>query len=78
MASKLTDDDLRDTLLCVNAGDKLKRIKLTNCVSITGHGLEPLRGSSVLEQIDLCSFHTGDRENDDPEMLLTEGATIPI
>ena len=31
----------------------MKRLKLTNCVNITGAGLEPLRGSLIIEQIDL-------------------------
>jgi len=53
VASKLTDDDIRDVLLCLDAKNKLKRLTLTNCTSVVGHFLEPLRCSTVLEKLDL-------------------------
>ena len=53
VASKLTDDDIRDVLLCIDAKNKLKRLTLTNCTSVVGHFLEPLRCSTVLEKLDL-------------------------
>lgn len=34
------------------------RLKLTHCFSVVGHGLEPLRGSTVLERIDLGLVRT--------------------
>ncbi len=54
LAAKLTDDHISDVLLSVNAANRVKRLRLTGCVNITGAGLEPLRGSLVIEQIDLC------------------------
>lgn len=54
-ASKLTDDDLADILLSIDAVNTLKMLKLIGCVDISGVGLEPLRGSSVLQQIDLST-----------------------
>ncbi len=56
LAAKLTDDHLRCVLLCVDAANRLKRLMLTGCIKITGAGLEPLRGSLVIEQIDLGSM----------------------
>ena len=53
LAAKLTDDHIRDILLRVDAVNRVKRLILTGCVNITGAGLEPLRGSLVIEQIDL-------------------------
>ena len=53
LAAKLSDDDISAILLCIDAVNKLKRLKLTNCVAITGTCLEPLRGSAVIEFVDL-------------------------
>jgi len=49
----LTDDVLYAILTCISAHDVLKKINLTDCINIEGHGLNPLRGSVVLEQMDL-------------------------
>lgn len=40
-------------LACINSVQRLKRIYLTRCYNITGRALEPLRGSTVIERIDL-------------------------
>lgn len=48
LAKKLTDYDV-----CIAALTNLKILRLAGCVNITGHGLEPLRGSLHLEQLDL-------------------------
>ena len=50
---KLTDDDVANVLRCINATEKLKTLKLTHLFEVIGSGLEPLRESSVLEQLDL-------------------------
>ena len=52
LANKLTDDDIYAVLKCINA-HVLKKLKLCGCTNIEGHGLNPLRGSVVLEQIDI-------------------------
>ena len=52
LSSKLTDDDVHSILICVDAIHNLKVLKLIGCSSITGSGLEPLSGSTVLEWID--------------------------
>ena len=52
LASRLTDNDVRGILKYINA-NMVKRIKLTHLTQITGSGLDILRGSSVLEHIDL-------------------------
>jgi len=52
LASKLTDDQVRDTLICIDAINNLKVLKLMGCINIEGHGLDVLRGSLVLECIE--------------------------
>ena len=41
LAMKLTDEDLSSVLICMDAKNTLKTLKLTNCMSIIGHGLQP-------------------------------------
>ncbi|KAL7526065.1 hypothetical protein ACHAWF_001617 [Thalassiosira exigua] len=53
LANRLGDDDLGAVLACLDASNKMKRLKLAGCVNIDGRGLEPLRGSLVVQQIDL-------------------------
>eukprot|EP00579_Thalassiosira_antarctica_P015082 CAMPEP_0201941836 /NCGR_PEP_ID=MMETSP0903-20130614/47802_1 /ASSEMBLY_ACC=CAM_ASM_000552 /TAXON_ID=420261 /ORGANISM="Thalassiosira antarctica, Strain CCMP982" /LENGTH=430 /DNA_ID=CAMNT_0048484015 /DNA_START=24 /DNA_END=1316 /DNA_ORIENTATION=- len=53
LAKKLTDDDIGSVLVCINARDSLKKLRLIRCHKFVGQGLEPLRGSVVLEHIDI-------------------------
>ena len=53
LAAKITDDDIYAMLACIDAVNKLKRLKLGGCNNITAIGLERLRGSAILEQFDL-------------------------
>lgn len=53
LAARLTDDDIKAVLWCIDAGNRVKKLSLAHCVNITGAGLEPLRGSTIIEQIDL-------------------------
>jgi len=53
LSENLSDDDIAALLTCINAKDTLKKLILTGLVNIVGHGLYPLRGSNVLEQVDL-------------------------
>eukprot|EP00984_Skeletonema_dohrnii_P024087 scaffold13198_cov94-Skeletonema_dohrnii-CCMP3373.AAC.4 len=64
LAEKLTDQDLQRILLHTDAVNKVKKLLLTNCIKMTGVGLEPLRGSEIIEQIDLSivEFVGDDRE----------------
>eukprot|EP00985_Skeletonema_marinoi_P002828 scaffold1170_cov125-Skeletonema_marinoi.AAC.2 len=66
LAAKLNDDDIEKVLLCIDAVNKVKRIKLTNC-HIKGAGLEPLRGSIIIEQIDLSLVGEHQRPKINPE-----------
>jgi len=76
LAGKLTDDDVCGILSCINA--KLKTLKLTGCVNITGSGLEPLRGSLVLQQIDLSLVGQHKCPVIEPDPSISEAAVLPI
>jgi len=52
LASNITDDHVRDVLICIDAINNLKVLKLDGCINIEGHGLNVLRGSLVLECIE--------------------------
>ena len=49
----LTDRSLHRLLEAVNAKEVTKVLSLKRCYTIQGYGLEPLRGSVVLEELDL-------------------------
>ena len=50
---RLSDEDLGSILTCIGARDSLKTLKLRNNHGIDGSGLEPLKHSTTLMQIDL-------------------------
>jgi hypothetical protein len=54
-----TDKDVRQILVSIDAVNTLKILRFTHCHQLEGHGLDPLRGSRVLERIDLsfCYRH---------------------
>ena len=78
LAAKLSDDDIAAILACTDAVSNLKRLKLTGCVNISGHGLRPLWGSVVLEQIDLGLNKQHASSIIEPEPSLSEDAVVPI
>jgi len=67
--TELSDDILRSVLVCTDAKNKLKTLRLEGCSQIVGHGLEPIRESLVLERITL--FMKGDN-------ALSVNVVIPI
>lgn len=78
LAERLTDDDIGGMLVCIDGVNRLKSLKLTGCVSITGHGLKPLRGSTVIEQIDLSLVGKHECPNILTDPLISESAVLPI
>lgn len=78
LAAKLSDEDIRDVLLCIDSQNNLKKLRLTNCINITGAGLDPLRGSTIIEIIDLSL--AGDHESPhlDPEPPISYYDVLPI
>ena len=77
LAARLTDLDIEKVLLCIDAVNRVKRLKLTNCIKISGIGLEPLRGSAVIEQIDL-SLVGNESPDPDPAPTISCNHVLPI
>ena len=81
---KLTDDDIGGMLKCIDATNKLRVLKLTHCFNVSGRGLEPLRGSAALEQLDLSLVGQHERPGSiflaDSEVspLISESSVLPI
>ena len=78
LAAKLTDIDLHAVLKCISAQDVLKKLKLSGCLSITGRCLELLRGSTIIEHIDLSLVTLFESPKLDPEPIILEEAVLPI
>lgn len=78
LAAKLTDDNIRDILACVDAVRRLKVLKLAGCINITGRGLGTLRSSAALEQVDLSLVGKHESPIIEPEPSLLESEVIPI
>jgi hypothetical protein len=78
LATKLSDDDINDILVHIDAANKLKRLRLTNCINITGAGLISLRGSTSIEQIDLNLVGANQRARIQPKPPLSCGLVLPI
>ncbi len=54
LAQRLTDDHISDILICLNRDDyRIKKLRLTNCINVTGECLCRLYYSENIEQIDL-------------------------
>ena len=78
LAERLSDGDISSVLLCIDAVNKLKTLKLTNCIKITGVGLEPLRGSTIIEQIDLSLVGKNKRPRLEPPPPISCEFVLPI
>ena len=71
LANTLTDDNVCNILKYINAKHNVKRINIAYLWGIKGSGLEPLRGSTSLETIDLSMVP----EFMSPDIALGEGYT---
>jgi len=78
LANKLTDDDISAVLNSINAQDVLKRLKLCGCINITGIGLNLLRGSAVLEQIDFSLVGKHETQQKISESKISHEVVVPI
>ncbi|KAL7490989.1 hypothetical protein ACHAWT_000606 [Skeletonema menzelii] len=65
-------------LQCIDAVNNLKRLKLANCTKITGTCLEPLRGSLIIEQIDLSLVGEHQNPDLDPPPPISCDHVLPI
>ena len=77
-AAKLTDADVDCILGSVDATNNLEELKLTNCIGVVGHGLQSLRGSTVLKKIDLSLFGRYENAANGLDGLISIEAVVPI
>jgi len=70
---RLDDVDLKAVLICMDARNSMKTLKLSRCINIVGHGLQPLVNSSVLQMIDLSL-----EVDHNVSINLSENAVFPI
>jgi len=78
LAAKLSDDDIAKILRYFNVHSKLTVLKLAGCVNITGSGLNMLRSSFAIQQIDLSLVGKHEAPLIEPEPLLSQDAMLPI
>jgi len=78
LAVKLSDGDIQAILLHIDAVNHVKKLIVTNCISITGIGLGPLRGSTIIEQIDLSLVAKHESPILDPAPPISREHVLPI
>jgi len=78
LAAKLSDEDIDKISRSIDAVNNLKILKLAGCVNITGSGLDVLRSSVAIEQIDLSLVGKHEVPLILPEPLLSEDVVLPI
>ena len=78
LAAKLTDDDISQVLLHIDAANKVRRLRLTNCINIRGSGLAPLLGCTTIEQIDLSLVEAHQLPQLEPAPQLSCGQVFPV
>ena len=78
LAAKLRDEDVDAILRCIDAVNKVKILRLTNCINISGVGLEPLRGSEIIEKIDLTLVDDREVQRLHPKPPISLEHVLPI
>ena len=78
LASKLSDGVIDKILRNIDAVNDLHILKLAGCVNISGIGLNVLRSSVVIKQIDLSLVGKHESPLIEPDPLLSESVVLPI
>ena len=78
LAKQLSDGDIDKILKSIDAVNNLHILKLAGCVSITGKGLDVLRSSVAIEQIDMSLVGMHESPILEAEPLLSESLVISI
>ena len=78
LAAKLSDDNFDKILRCKDVASNMKILKLAGCINITGSGLDTLRSSTAIQQIDLSLVGKHEVPVIEPEPLLSGEVVIPI
>jgi hypothetical protein len=77
VASKLTDEHVQRILELIHARDQLATLHLTGCLSLVGHGLKVLNGSTALKHFDM-SLVMHDSASISPAPPISEDVILPI
>jgi hypothetical protein len=77
VASKLTDGHVRRILELIHAREQLATLHLTGCLSLVGHGLGVLTGSTALKHFDM-SLVMHDDASISPDPPISEDVILPI
>ena len=75
---RLTDADIGGILVCTKAVSNLIKLQLYQMTKITGSGLAPLGGSTVLRNLDLSIVSLESEKSADLKPKLSQDAVIPI
>ena len=78
LASRLTDDDIGAILTCIDAKNHLEKLRLTHCFNFVGNGLEPLRNSSTLAEIDMSLARSFEIPKEFEDAKISEEVVLPI
>ena len=78
LAKRLCDHHISHILLSIDAVNKVKRLKLTNCINITGIGLQPLEGSAIIEYLDLSLTRSGQNSRIYENPAMSRDDVLPI
>lgn len=77
LASRLNDGHVQRILEYIYAKDSLVTLHLTGCLSLVGHCLEVLKGSTVLQHFDM-SLVMYDDATISPEPPISENIVLPL
>ena len=75
---EVTDNDVRWLLQCIDAVNHVKTLKLTHCYGVTGVGLQPLVGSTVLETIDLSLVGNHESPTINTKHIISASEVMPM
>ena len=78
LALELSDDDFDKILKWIDAVNNLHILKIAGCVNISGSGLNMLRSSRSIQQLDLSLVGKNEASLVEPEPLLSEYVVLPI
>jgi len=78
LTAKLLDDDIDKILKSIDAVNNVRILKLGGCVNITGSGLDMLRSSIAIQQIDMSLVGKHEVPLIEPEPLLSDKVVFPV
>jgi len=75
---EVTDNDVQWLLQCTDAVNHVKTLRLTHCYGVTGVGLQPLVGSTVLETLDLSLVGNHEKPTVSTKHIISAEVVMPM